>query len=141
MSPAPPEIMCCRASRKYAAHGRSPARKRSARQCGAAYRHFQNQTATEIAPLLQAGHRLFGETACKRRKTNGRHQGAKTSPNASDTPAGDHVKAAGLFDVIQTLDREKLARKLAELKGESGSPRLLIQLSGEEPQNRHHTLS
>ena len=29
-------------------------------------------------------------------------------------------EAVALFDVIQTLDREKLARKLAEMKGESG---------------------
>ena len=38
-------------------------------------------------------------------------------------------EAVALFDVIQTLDREKLARKLAELKGESGFPRLLIQVN------------
>ena len=44
-------------------------------------------------------------------------------------------EAVALFDVIQTLDREKLARKLAELKGESSFPRLLIQVNtGDEPQ-------
>jgi pyridoxal phosphate enzyme (YggS family) len=44
--------------------------------------------------------------------------------------------AVALFDVIETLDREKLARTLAEAAAKRGrSPRLLIQVNtGAEPQ-------
>lgn len=41
----------------------------------------------------------------------------------------------GLFDVVQTLDREKLARELAKHKDRADFPRLYIQVnSGAEPQ-------
>lgn len=44
-------------------------------------------------------------------------------------------EAAALFDVIQTLDREKLARKLAGLKHAPNFPALYVQVNtGEEPQ-------
>jgi len=45
-------------------------------------------------------------------------------------------EAVGLFDVIETLDRPKLARALAEEMARSGScPRLFVQVNtGEEPQ-------
>lgn len=44
--------------------------------------------------------------------------------------------AVALFDVIQTLDRPKLAAKLAEAIAEAGrAPRLMVQVNtGEEPQ-------
>ena len=41
----------------------------------------------------------------------------------------------GLFDVVQTLDREKLARELAKHKDDGAFPRLYIQVNtGAEPQ-------
>lgn len=41
----------------------------------------------------------------------------------------------GLFDVVQTLDREKLARELAKHKDHAAFPRLYIQVNtGAEPQ-------
>lgn len=41
----------------------------------------------------------------------------------------------GLFDVVQTLDREKLARELAKHKDHTAFPRLYIQVNtGAEPQ-------
>lgn len=41
----------------------------------------------------------------------------------------------GLFDVVQTLDREKLARELAKHKDDAAFPRLYIQVNtGAEPQ-------
>ena len=45
-------------------------------------------------------------------------------------------EAVGLFDVIETVDRAKLARALAEEMARSGGrPRLLVQVNtGEEPQ-------
>jgi len=45
-------------------------------------------------------------------------------------------EAVGLFDVIETVDREKLARVLAdEMRRQRRSPELLIQVNvGEEPQ-------
>lgn len=43
--------------------------------------------------------------------------------------------AIALFDVIHSLDREKLARKLAAHKDEAGFPQLYVQVNtGEEPQ-------
>ncbi len=44
-------------------------------------------------------------------------------------------EAIALFDVIQTLDREKLARKLAALKDNPAFPTLYVQVNtGNEPQ-------
>jgi uncharacterized pyridoxal phosphate-containing UPF0001 family protein len=45
-------------------------------------------------------------------------------------------EAVGFFDVIESLDREKLARALAEATGKQGkAPRLYVQVNtGEEPQ-------
>lgn len=96
-----------------------------------------------IAPLLAAGHRRFGENRVQ--------EAAEKWPALKQ--AYDDIElhlvgplqtnkakeAVALFDVIQSLDREKLARKLAALKDAAGDsadfPRLFIQVnSGEEPQ-------
>jgi len=94
----------------------------------------------EVRQALTAGQRLFGEN---------RVQEAQKKYPALKQAFGDlelHLigplqtnkvrEAAALFDVIQTLDREKLADALAAERDRSGkAPRLFVQVNtGEEPQ-------
>jgi pyridoxal phosphate enzyme (YggS family) len=93
-----------------------------------------------IRQALGCGQRLFGEN---------RVQEAQKKYPALKQAFGDlelHLigplqtnkvrEAAALFDVIQTLDREKLADALASERDRSGkAPRLFVQVNtGEEPQ-------
>ncbi|HEX2760870.1 MAG TPA: YggS family pyridoxal phosphate-dependent enzyme, partial [Rhizomicrobium sp.] len=93
-----------------------------------------------IREALAAGQRLFGEN---------RVQEAQKKYPALKQAFADlelHLigplqtnkvrEAAALFDVIQTLDREKLADALAAERDKSGkAPRLFVQVNtGEEPQ-------
>ena len=93
-----------------------------------------------IREALRAGQRLFGENRVQEAQK-------KYPPLKSDFPDLElHLvgplqsnkvrEAAALFDVIQTLDREKLADALAAERDRSGKcPRLFVQVNtGEEPQ-------
>ena len=96
--------------------------------------------ASHIDPFLAAGHRVFGENRVQ--------EAAGKWPQLRESYADIELhligplqtnkaeEAIGLFDVIETLDREKLAVKLASL-AEKGHklPRLFIQVNtGAEPQ-------
>ena len=96
--------------------------------------------ARHIVPFLAAGHRVFGENRVQ--------EAAQKWPQLRESYADIELhligplqtnkaeEAIGLFDVIETLDREKLAVKLASL-AEKGHklPRLFIQVNtGAEPQ-------
>lgn len=96
--------------------------------------------AEAIVPVLEAGQRVFGEN---------RVQEAEAKwPALKDRFDGTELhligplqtnkikQALAVFDVIQTVDREKLARKLAREMAASGKrPACLIQVNtGEEPQ-------
>lgn len=96
--------------------------------------------ASHIVPFLAAGHRVFGENRVQ--------EAAGKWPQLRESYADIELhligplqtnkaeEAIGLFDVIETLDREKLAVKLASL-AEKGHklPRLFIQVNtGAEPQ-------
>jgi pyridoxal phosphate enzyme (YggS family) len=96
--------------------------------------------AERIRPLLEAGHRVFGENRVQEAQ-------AKWPPLKSEFPDIElHLigplqtnklrDAIGLFDVIHTLDRAKLADALAAEAARGGTvPDLLIQVNtGEEPQ-------
>ncbi len=93
-----------------------------------------------IAPVLEAGHRVFGENrvqeaAGKWPALRERFPGVELhliGPLQSNKVR----EACALFDVIQTLDRESLATALAQEQGKRGRlPRLLVQVNtGEEPQ-------
>ena len=92
-----------------------------------------------IQPLLDAGHRVFGENrvqeAAERWSADRHLQGLELrllGPLQSNKAA----EAVGFFDVIETLDRPKLARALADAAAKQGrSPRLYVQVNtGEEPQ-------
>lgn len=92
-----------------------------------------------ITPLLDAGHRQFGENRVQEAQDKWpdlrAHYDAIELHLVGPLQTNKVKEAVALFDVIQTLDREKLARKLAGLKDESGFPRLFIQVNtGDEPQ-------
>ena len=97
----------------------------------------KQQPWERIEPVLEGGQRVFGENrvqeamarwAEKRGEIELRLIGPLQTNKAED--------AVGLFDVIETLDREKLARVLAEEVQKQGrAPRLYVQINtGEEPQ-------
>lgn len=93
--------------------------------------------ASEIRPLLEAGHRVFGENRVQEAL-------AKWPVLRGDYPGTElHLigplqtnkakDAARLFDVIETLDRARLAQILAALP--PPRPRLFIEVNtGAEPQ-------
>ncbi|MEX0643833.1 MAG: YggS family pyridoxal phosphate-dependent enzyme [Parvularculaceae bacterium] len=93
-----------------------------------------------ILPLLEAGHRVFGENRVQEAL-------AKWPALKARFPGIDlHLigplqsnkakEAVALFDVIETLDRAKLAKALAgEIAAQGRRPRLFVQINtGEEPQ-------
>jgi PLP dependent protein len=94
----------------------------------------------EIEEAIAAGQRCFGENRvqeahAKWPELKERHPDIELhliGPLQSNKVR----EAVGLFDVIETVDRAKLARALAEEMARSGSrPRLLVQVNtGEEPQ-------
>jgi len=93
-----------------------------------------------IREALAAGQRLFSENRVQ--EAQGKYPALKQEfPGLELHLIGplqtNKVKdAAALFDVIQTLDRPKLADALAQERDKSGrSPRLFLQVNtGEEPQ-------
>lgn len=100
----------------------------------------KTKPAEQIAEVLEAGHRVFGENYVQEAKTKWPalkerfpdvelHMiGPLQSNKARD--------AVELFDVIQSLDRESLAKELArEIARLGRTPRLFVQVNtGEEPQ-------
>ncbi len=96
--------------------------------------------AEAVEEALAAGQRVFGENRVQEAK--GKFPGLKARfPDLELHLIGplqtNKVKEAiALFDVIQTLDRPKLAEALAEEMAKSGRrPRCLIEVNtGEEPQ-------
>lgn len=98
------------------------------------------QPEDRIEAVLSAGHRVFGEN----RVQEADERWTPRRPRFDDLEL--HLvgplqtnkvgKALEIFDAIQTLDRPKLARKLAEAAQARGAcPRLFVQVNtGEEPQ-------
>ena len=93
-----------------------------------------------VAPVLAAGQRVFGENRVQEAKA--RWGELRVTEPALELrligplQTNKAKEAVGLFDVIETLDREKLARALAEAAASLGrSPRLYVEVNtGEEPQ-------
>lgn len=94
----------------------------------------------EIRPVIEAGQRVFGENRVQEAQS-------KWPALKSETPeielhligplqSNKTADAVALFDVIQTVDREKIAREIArEIKKQGRSPELFIQINtGSEPQ-------
>ncbi len=93
-----------------------------------------------IRPVLEAGHRVFGENYVQ-------EAAAKWPALKADFPdvrlhmigplQSNKARAAvALFDVIETLDRDSLAKELArEIAKQNRTPTLLVQVNtGDEPQ-------
>ena len=90
-----------------------------------------------VAPVLAAGQKVFGENRVQEAQERWAHdRGAVTLHLIGPLQTNKAADAVALFDVIETLDREKLARVLAEEIQKQGlCPRLYVQVNtGEEPQ-------
>ncbi len=93
-----------------------------------------------VAPVLAAGQRIFGENRVQ--EAASRWTEVKTTtPDLELRLIGPLQtnktrEAVAFFDVIETLDREKLAKALADaIQKEGRTPRLYIEVNtGEEPQ-------
>jgi pyridoxal phosphate enzyme (YggS family) len=96
--------------------------------------------AEEIEDAIAAGQRIFGENRVQEAKSKwpelrARHSGLELHL-IGPLQTNKLREAIGLFDVIETLDRPKLAAALAEEIARAGAaPRLFVQVNtGEEPQ-------
>ena len=96
--------------------------------------------ADAIRPVIEAGQRVFGENRVQ--EAQGKWPALKADcPGIAlhligplqSNKAGD---AVALFDVIETVDRDKIAHALAvEMTKQGRTPRLYVQVNiGEEPQ-------
>ena len=90
-----------------------------------------------IAPVLAAGHSVFGENRVQ--EAMGRWEGRTgglTLHLIGPLQTNKSKEAVAFFDAIETLDREKLARSLAdEVQKQGRRPRLYVQVNtGEEAQ-------
>lgn len=96
--------------------------------------------AEDILPLLEAGHRVFGENRVQEAESKWPELKRRfpdielhlIGPLQSNKAA----QAIRLFDVIQTVDRPKIAAVLGkEARLQGKSPRILVQVNiGQEPQ-------
>ena len=90
-----------------------------------------------VAPVLAAGQRVFGENRVQEAQARwGERREAVTLHLIGPLQSNKAADAVAFFDVIETLDREKLARVLAEeIQAQGRRPQLYVQVNtGEEPQ-------
>jgi pyridoxal phosphate enzyme (YggS family) len=90
-----------------------------------------------VQPVLRAGQRVFGENRVQAAMARWSERRAGVELRLIGPLQTNKAReAVGFFDVIETLDREKLARVLAEELQRAGkAPRLYVQVNtGEEPQ-------
>lgn len=97
----------------------------------------KQQPWERIEPILAAGHAVFGENrvqeAVERWST---HRAGVELRLIGPLQTNKAKEAVAFFDVIESLDREKLAAALAaEISKQAKAPRLYVQINtGEEPQ-------
>ena len=98
------------------------------------------QPNERVEAVLEQGHRVFGENKVQEAtgkwpRFRERFEGVELHL-IGPLQTNKARQAMELFDVIQTLDRPKLAKTLARLKEETGHcPTLYVQVNtGEEPQ-------
>lgn len=98
----------------------------------------KQQPADRVKAALKAGHRVFGENRVQEAQGRWGEIGREGLELRLIGPLQTNkaADALELFDVIETLDREKLAAALADAGSKLGvRPRVLIQINtGEEPQ-------
>jgi pyridoxal phosphate enzyme (YggS family) len=95
------------------------------------------QPWSAVEPVLAAGQKVFGENRVQ--EALGRwteRRGDIVLHLIGPLQTNKAADAVAFFDVIETLDREKLARVLAgEVQKQGKAPRLFVQVNtGEEPQ-------
>ena len=96
--------------------------------------------ADQIRPAIEAGQRVFGENRVQ--ESQGKWPELKSETVGIELhligplQSNKAGEAVALFDVIETVDREKIARALAdEMKRQGKAPRLYVQVNtGLEPQ-------
>jgi PLP dependent protein len=96
--------------------------------------------AEDIRPFLEAGQRVFGENRVQ--EAEAKWPGLRASYDGIELhligplQSNKAREAVALFDVIETVDREKIAVALkAEMERQGRQPRLLVQVNiGLEPQ-------
>ena len=100
----------------------------------------KEQPLDRVTPVLQAGHRVFGENKVQEAAGKWPQWRAEYGPLSvhllGPLQTNKARQAMGLFDAIHSLDRPKLAQTLARLAQELGHcPDLFIQVNtGAEPQ-------
>jgi pyridoxal phosphate enzyme (YggS family) len=97
----------------------------------------KQQPWDNIAPVLVAGQAVFGENRVQEaveRWTD--HRAGLELRLIGPLQTNKAKEAVAFFEVIETLDREKLAQVLAdEIQRQAKAPRLYVQVNtGEEPQ-------
>jgi pyridoxal phosphate enzyme (YggS family) len=97
----------------------------------------KQQPWERIEPILAAGQKIFGENRVQEAisRWSGKADGLELRL-IGPLQTNKAREAVGFFDVIETLDRDRLARALAEEMARQGrTPRLYVQVNtGEEPQ-------
>ena len=97
-------------------------------------------SADDIRPVIEAGQRVFGENRVQ--EAQGKWPALKAEfPDVElhligPLQSNKAKEAVALFDVIETIDREKIAAALAaEIQKQGRAPRLYVQVNtGSEPQ-------
>ena len=98
------------------------------------------QPDDRIAQMLKTGQRIFGENRVQEAQTRwgetfADHRGNVELRLIGPLQSNKAADAAALFDVIETVDREKLLKALVKAVGDGKMPRLYVQVNtGAEPQ-------
>jgi PLP dependent protein len=94
----------------------------------------------EIEPVIDAGQRVFGENRVQEAKAKwppllSKHESVELHLIGS-LQSNKAKEAVALFDVVETVDREKIAAELSkEIARQGRTPRLYVQVNtGSEPQ-------
>ena len=97
----------------------------------------KQQPWERVQPVLAAGQSVFGENRVQEAMERWSERRAEIELRLIGPLQTNKTReAVGFFDVIESLDREKLARALAEeIQKQGTAPRLYVQVNtGEEPQ-------
>ena len=118
------------------------AEREAAREAGAVTLVAVSKTfdATDILPVIEAGQRVFGENRVQ--EAQGKWPALKEAfadielHLIGPLQSNKAKEAVALFDVIETVDREKIAAELArEMARQGRAPKLYVQVNtGSEPQ-------
>lgn len=99
------------------------------------------QPDSRIAEMLKTGHRIYGENRVQEAQTRwgetfAEHRDGLELRLIGPLQTNKASDAVALFDVIETVDREKLIKALVKAVGDDGTmPRLYVQVNtGEEDQ-------